>query len=146
MWDRNSLSRGRTHVPCIARQILNHWTTKEVPFSCLSVLFKIQILWLSLWRVWVSSSGWASPCTQLNHLNFFLFFIWLWGEVVVQTHFLPGGIPVSQQHLLKYILPSPNWNPALSHFKSNLFWYLFMCSSVTLDFSSLSWPVLEKSW
>ena len=31
MWDLCSLSRDRTHVPCIARQNLNQWATKEVP-------------------------------------------------------------------------------------------------------------------
>ena len=34
MWGLSSLTRGRTHVPCIARWILNPWTTKEVP-TCL---------------------------------------------------------------------------------------------------------------
>ena len=27
----NSSIRDRTHVPCVGRWILNHWTTKEVP-------------------------------------------------------------------------------------------------------------------
>ena len=31
MWDLSSLTRDQTHVPCIGRQILNHWTTREVP-------------------------------------------------------------------------------------------------------------------
>ena len=35
MWDLSSLTRGRTHVLCIARQILNHWTDREVPESLL---------------------------------------------------------------------------------------------------------------
>ena len=30
-WDLISLTRDRTHVPCIGRQIPNHWTIKEVP-------------------------------------------------------------------------------------------------------------------
>ena len=34
MWGLSSLTRGQTHVPCIARWILNRWTTKEVP-TCL---------------------------------------------------------------------------------------------------------------
>ena len=33
MWDLGSLTRDGTHVPCIARWILNHWTTREVPNS-----------------------------------------------------------------------------------------------------------------
>ena len=31
MRDLSSLTRDQTCVPCIARQILNHWTTREVP-------------------------------------------------------------------------------------------------------------------
>ena len=30
MWDRSSPTRAQTCIPCIARQILNHWTTREV--------------------------------------------------------------------------------------------------------------------
>ena len=33
MWDLSSLTRDQTHVPCVAGQILNHWTTREVPWS-----------------------------------------------------------------------------------------------------------------
>ena len=33
VWNLSSLIRDRTHVPCMARQILNHWTTREVPAS-----------------------------------------------------------------------------------------------------------------
>ena len=31
MWDLSSPARDQTRIPCIARQILNHWTTREVP-------------------------------------------------------------------------------------------------------------------
>ena len=30
MWDFSSLIRDRTHFPCIGKQILNHWTSREV--------------------------------------------------------------------------------------------------------------------
>ena len=30
MWDLSSPTREQTYVPCIARHILNHWTTREV--------------------------------------------------------------------------------------------------------------------
>ena len=30
MWDLSSLIRDWTHIPCLARQILNHWTTSKV--------------------------------------------------------------------------------------------------------------------
>ena len=31
MWDSSSQTKDGTHVPCIGRWILNHWTTREVP-------------------------------------------------------------------------------------------------------------------
>ena len=31
MWDLSFPARDRTHVPCIGRQILYHWTTRDVP-------------------------------------------------------------------------------------------------------------------
>ena len=31
MWDLSSPTRDGAHIPCIGRQILNHWTTREVP-------------------------------------------------------------------------------------------------------------------
>ena len=34
MWNPSSPTRDWTHVSCIARCILNHWTTREVKISC----------------------------------------------------------------------------------------------------------------
>ena len=31
MWDFSPLTKDWTHVPCTARQILNHWTPREIP-------------------------------------------------------------------------------------------------------------------
>ena len=31
MWDLSSLTKDRTLIPCIGRQNLNHWTSREVP-------------------------------------------------------------------------------------------------------------------
>ena len=33
MWDLSSPTRDRTHLPCFGRQILYHWTTREVPLT-----------------------------------------------------------------------------------------------------------------
>ena len=35
MWDLSSMTTVWNHIPCIARWILNHWTTKEVPLYSL---------------------------------------------------------------------------------------------------------------
>ena len=39
-WDLSSSARDRTLIPCIARRILNHWATREVPF-----LFIVKYYW-----------------------------------------------------------------------------------------------------
>ena len=44
----SSYIRDQTRVPCTGRQILNHWTTREVPMLCLlrafsPLTFKIVI-------------------------------------------------------------------------------------------------------
>ena len=43
MWDLSSPTRDQTQVPCIARQILNHWVIREVPhIHILKLLSPIQ--------------------------------------------------------------------------------------------------------
>ena len=45
MWDLNSPTRDWTHMPCIGRWSLNHWTTREVPCEISnSHLFKQKLL------------------------------------------------------------------------------------------------------
>ena len=39
MWDLRSLTRDRTCVPCIGRQILNHWTTGKPWEAVFSLVF-----------------------------------------------------------------------------------------------------------
>ena len=45
----SSPARGGTHDPCIGRQILNQWTTREVPIPALC----LRQLWPSCWSSWV---------------------------------------------------------------------------------------------
>ena len=40
MWDLSSPTRDQIHVLSIGRQILNHWTTREVPVSFIFTHFK----------------------------------------------------------------------------------------------------------
>ena len=46
MWDLSSSTRDWTCVPCIARQILNHWTPREVPKTRVYVAFSKLFLLL----------------------------------------------------------------------------------------------------
>ena len=56
MWDLSSLTKDWTHVPCTARQILNHWTIREVSRPILSetrIWFPHALTWyLSPLWVW----------------------------------------------------------------------------------------------
>ena len=45
MWALSSLTRDWNWLLCIARQILNHWTTREVP----DIIFLIPILQMRNW-------------------------------------------------------------------------------------------------
>ena len=66
MWDVSSLIRDQTYLPCIARQILNSWTTNEVarfwPFekkkacSACSRLFLLNVVGLRLSQTCFSRS------------------------------------------------------------------------------------------
>ena len=47
IWDRSSLTRDQTHLPCIARWILNHWIIREVLVLILSDGFLPFSLWMS---------------------------------------------------------------------------------------------------
>ena len=44
MWDLSSLARDWTHISCIGTQILNHWTTREVPGHLFWFLYFMTIL------------------------------------------------------------------------------------------------------
>ena len=41
MWDLSSLTGDQTHIPCIARWILNHWTTRKSWNCFLNFIFRI---------------------------------------------------------------------------------------------------------
>ena len=50
MWDLSSATRDQTSIPCIDRQILNPWTTREVPlFVGVSFIHLISGCVGSLW-------------------------------------------------------------------------------------------------
>ena len=54
MWAPSSLTRDQTHIPRIARWILNHWTTREVP----PFTFSIKVF----------------NTVEMSHYNFVFFF------------------------------------------------------------------------
>ena len=44
MWDLNSPTRNRTQIPCIGRQNLNHWTTREALVEALGNVICVSSL------------------------------------------------------------------------------------------------------
>ena len=45
LWNLSSPTRDRTWIPCITKQILNHWTTREVPeFSLIVWLYQFYFI------------------------------------------------------------------------------------------------------
>ena len=63
VWDLSSQIRDQTYVFSIDRQILNHWTTQEVPCPCFLSLF--------LWLTGLGHLGWVVLwLTLILHLRF----------------------------------------------------------------------------
>ena len=77
MWDLSPLNRDQTYIPCTGRQILKHWTTREVlcsySFLFFNVCLFLSVLGLCFVCVWAfssfgehgllfSCSAWASHC------------------------------------------------------------------------------------
>ena len=49
MWDLSSLTRDWTMPPAIARHILNHWTTREVPTGIIKIIqLFLEVTWVTL--------------------------------------------------------------------------------------------------
>ena len=65
LWDFNSLTRNQTHAPCFGRQILNHWTTREVP-----ILFILYSL-LFFFTVWIFSHAFKKNLSSSSTISFF---------------------------------------------------------------------------
>ena len=42
VWDLSPPIRDQTHIPCTGRQILNHWTSKQVPFLFLEAYIAVN--------------------------------------------------------------------------------------------------------
>ena len=64
MWDLHFPTRDRISVPCVARQILNHWFTREVPyFWGFFLIFIFIVKYIKL------------PATYMQFIFFNLFFI-----------------------------------------------------------------------
>ena len=76
MWDLSSPFRDWTHVRCIGRQVLNHWTTMEVP------AFFFYNSYTSIFMA--MSYGYILYINFLIHLEFIL----LYDNGVYMQHFL----------------------------------------------------------
>ena len=92
-------TRDRTHVLCIGRWILNHWTTREAPIRCFKLPFNgsgNDVLF----------SAFLESFCILRTLFFVCFLIWILKLVVsmspcphppTHTHMSPAAAPVKGQ-------------------------------------------------
>ena len=69
----SSETRGWNRVPCTGRQMLNHWTTREVPINCnLNLFFLLTFAWD--YTTEVSESGFKPVTVRIQKP-------WLWSSV-----------------------------------------------------------------
>ena len=62
MWDLSSPTRDQTYLPCTARQILNHWITREDP----GVFFNCSIIALKCWVSFCYTTKWITICIHMS--------------------------------------------------------------------------------
>ena len=70
MWDLSFLTKDGTHVPCIWKWILNHWTTREIHSCCYKEIFRIQTMQGECPRH-VNEGGWEEslPASSLARMS-----------------------------------------------------------------------------
>ena len=74
MWDLSSLTRDKTHIPCIGRRILNHWTTREIPVY---LVFKETARPFSREAVCVTFPPVTCVCDAISRHPHHHFLLWL---------------------------------------------------------------------
>ena len=89
MWDFSSLTRDWTHTPWIAMQILNHWTTREVPKEDSSdwksfIFFQNKTFSsgnqkpMSMRHDWIQVFTWGGVYKLLSYIFHYVAFILRW--------------------------------------------------------------------
>ena len=73
MWDLSFLSRDQTQIPCVARRILNHWTTGEVSETVPVTLGMFILGSILLGNLWKNQTWWTGYVRKMrcfsHHLN-----------------------------------------------------------------------------
>ena len=118
MRDLSSLARDQTGIPCIARWILNHWTTREVPAktsngTCQTALLLLRdFLWLlSAYRVnFKVPAGICGPPRLVPLLRLHLSSIILYFQSLCFNQVELPTIPYT----------CPSWLKSFSSFKASL--------------------------
>ena len=80
-WDLSSLTRHRACVPCIGRQSLNHWTTREIPIAALFII-------VNRWKQpkYLSIDEWINKVSYVHTMEYYSAI--KWNEAVIQTYTL----------------------------------------------------------
>ena len=74
MWNLSFLIRDQICLPCIERQNLNHWTTREVPGAAFLLLYLLGTVYhigagmVMDWKGRVGSLDWASEDNSISEV------------------------------------------------------------------------------
>ena len=131
MWDLSSPTRDQTHILCIARWILNYWTTRKSWNYFLNFIFRIAhckcidtqltFMYWSCMLLCYSASFEMSP-------SFFDHFFTFWHNKIYQSHFI-------------LLCPSPRINHLLVAFCGKCYLEIGVCleKEMATHSSILAW-------
>ena len=115
-WDLSSLARGQNYMPCIARWILSHWTTREVPWMqkyhykfvgwiCFQILLSFYLLTWNQAEVW-----------EENKLNIMVKQIYDTEVLPIIRISLNSYVSAASKHLpLECLDPRGPWGGSVAH-------------------------------
>ena len=149
IWDLSSPAGDWPCIPCIARQILNHWTTREVPVEPFQLLFPHMLLCLKTPQpVFTRQGNWS-------HLSVWLFIPVRWPHSSVPC---PTSVPLTTDswgawglvvdvytisNILEFNLKTGT-SPKQSEIDVSHIFFLYCILSCSIMYFLESW--LDKRW
>ena len=111
LWDLNSQARDRTHIHCIGRWILNHWTIREHPVITVFSKHITQTAQV------IQGTRWESPCVFQWGLIFSIMFLCNWllklkGEILCLSVWLCVCVCVCVREREDEGIPGNLWSSA----------------------------------
>ena len=130
---------GWTHMPCIARQILNHWTTREVP----NPLLLCPLVMVACWA-WQSADGFK--CFLMNWVLLCHVLVWL--MAAASANQLPQHGPSGHPNSLDVFSVLFLWDLLLdlTILLTNLWLWESYTTSLNLTFFTVFRGIIPQLW